>query len=91
MADFQKDEYAQSLRATHGGHDDRIMALGMAFLSLHILEVRGTGKSIIEQRMSLRDEVSEYEQYDPGEQGRDMDLERPGRKSVRIGARYNKR
>jgi len=75
MADFQKDEYAQSLRATYGGHDDRLMALGMALISLHVLEIRGTKKSIFEQRMEMmRDPDQEEEQFD-WTQYRDTDMD----------------
>lgn len=41
MTTLSRDEYEQSFRADYGGHDDRIMALGMVLVSLHILELKG--------------------------------------------------
>lgn len=36
MEALEKDEYRQSLKATHGEHDDRIMACGFILDSLHV-------------------------------------------------------
>lgn len=38
---LEGDESAQDFRALHGRHDDRVMAAGIAYFSLHILETSG--------------------------------------------------
>jgi hypothetical protein len=72
---------------SYGGHDDRLMALGMALISIHILEIRGAKKSIIEQRMELRSGSEDEEEFDLGLQAHDMEMERTGRMMVRVRGR----
>jgi hypothetical protein len=86
MADLQRDENRQSLRALYGGFDDRIMAMGMIYISLHILEVRGKQKSIFEQRLEYKNQQGQYPKYDVGPQGRDLELEKPGRRDIRLSS-----
>jgi hypothetical protein len=46
MQALHRDEDMQSARAEKGHHDDRFMALGIIFVSLHILELTGKQASI---------------------------------------------
>ena len=71
MADLERDETRQSLRAVFGGHDDRIMACGMMYFSMHILETRGSLASISSQRQLARESVSIDPVYQPGFQSND--------------------
>ena len=41
MSALHRDEGVQAARAEQGQHDDRFMALGIIYLSLHILEFTG--------------------------------------------------
>jgi hypothetical protein len=43
MEDLERGEEVQELKATYGGHDDRIMACGMVLLSLYDTEIRSGG------------------------------------------------
>jgi hypothetical protein len=61
MADLERDEFKQSLKAVFGGHDDRFVALGMVFISLHIMEIRGNLQSL----GGLRRAREEGSQMDP--------------------------
>lgn len=65
MVSLSKDEYSQSLRADYGGHDDRIMALGIPFFSLHALRLFTRGRSISDERIEYERMLKEYPQY-PG-------------------------
>jgi len=40
MEDLERGEDVQELKATYGGHDDRIMAMGFVLLSLYDTEIR---------------------------------------------------
>ena len=40
MSDLERSWDQQDLKAIHGGHDDRIMAMAIALLSAHVLEMR---------------------------------------------------
>lgn len=55
MKTLEKEEGAQDLRAQYNEHDDRIMALGFCFYSLHYLELRGGDYLLAQKRASLRD------------------------------------
>jgi len=57
MRDLERDEYRQSLKAIHGGHDDRIMALGIVLFSLYVLELRGTQRGLLSERESREQEA----------------------------------
>jgi len=70
MESLERDDERQSMKAVFGGHDDRIMALGMILFSFHVLEARGPKMAIAEQRASLL--ASEDPVWDAGIQGRDM-------------------
>jgi len=69
MADLERDEFKQSLKAVFGGHDDRFVAFGMVFISLHINEVRGALHSLAAQRTALRETNSIDPIYHVGYQG----------------------
>lgn len=71
MADLERDDTRQSLRAVFGGHDDRIMAAGMVFFSLHIMETRGNVNSVAAQRMASREASQMDPVYSPGIQATD--------------------
>ena len=46
MQALHRDENVQAMRAESGQKDDRFMALGIIYLSLHILEVTGKTQSL---------------------------------------------
>jgi hypothetical protein len=73
FSDLERDENRQSLKATYGGFDDRIMALAIVLFSLHVSEVRGTTKNLAIERAAQREAGFSYAKYDPGFQGRDFD------------------
>jgi hypothetical protein len=73
MSDLEASEDRQALRATYGGHDDRIMAAGMALFSMHALELKGTQRNLLKGRAEQRNEGTAYPTYSPGFQGRDVD------------------
>lgn len=50
MGDLERSWDQQDLKATHGGHDDRIMAMAIALLSAHVLEIRPGQRQIAEMR-----------------------------------------
>ena len=50
MQALHRDENVQALRAESGQKDDRFMAFGIIYLSLHILEVTGKAQSLAYQR-----------------------------------------
>ena len=84
MADLERDEFKQSLGASYGGWDDRIMALGFVFFSLHILEIRGNQPIISRQRQAQRESGdAAYPVWDPGLQGRDIPKGSPIRSYIR--------
>jgi len=51
MQDLERDEVRQSMRAMGGGHDDRIMAGGIALFSMHVRELRGTQRGWVNQKI----------------------------------------
>jgi hypothetical protein len=71
MSDLERDEMRQSLKAVFGGHDDRFISLGMVFISLHIMEIRGTANSSSSQRMALRSANAADPVWSPGWQATD--------------------
>jgi hypothetical protein len=71
MADLERDEFRQSLRAVFGGNDDRIMALAMVHFSLHIMEIRGNSHSLAAQRAANRESAQVDPVYSPGFQATD--------------------
>jgi len=71
MADLERDEFRQSLKAVHGGHDDRFTALGQVFISLHIMEIRGRMTSSFQQRLAIKESGALDPVYRPGVQGTD--------------------
>ncbi len=50
MQALHRDEGMQAARAEYGKHDDRFMALGIVFLSMHILELSGRAASLSAMR-----------------------------------------
>jgi hypothetical protein len=65
MADLERDEYRQSLKAVFGGHDDRFIALGQVFISLHLMELRGAMSSMSEKRMAMKSQAGMDPVYRP--------------------------
>ena len=71
------------MEAQYGAHDDRLMALGMVLISLHILELRGfqarraTGERIHAMAREGLKPVFDDPVYDPGWQARDMKTAKP--------------
>ena len=45
MEDLERGEEIQELKATYGGHDDRIMAMGIVLISLYDTEIRTGGRA----------------------------------------------
>lgn len=70
MESLEKDELKQSARAAFGGHDDRIVALGMLLFSWYVNETRGPKRSTAERRTLLN--AAEDPKWDPGWQGREV-------------------
>jgi hypothetical protein len=64
MEDLERGEEVQELKATYGGHDDRIMACGMVLLSLYDTEIRSGAKSPGVQRVKLEQGEKYYPTYD---------------------------
>lgn len=83
MSDFERDEDAQVAKAAKGGHDDRLMALGIVLVSLHALELRGTQKSLVYERLRKTREKDDYPIYHPGWQGSDVSPESPFEGNIR--------
>jgi hypothetical protein len=50
LSDLVADEGIQDARAAHGAHDDRCMAGGIVYFSLHILEMDGTMRPMRDRR-----------------------------------------
>ncbi len=78
MKTLERDEWHQSIRSGYGGKDDRIMALGFVFFSLHVLEIRGGQSMVFRERERERKEEGGYTKWSPGWQGSDsMDPDSP--------------
>ena len=75
MADLEREMGKQKIRAAYGGHDDRIMALGIVLFSLHVMELRGPKRIMALERASSREEAVVYPTYHPGPQGADTDFD----------------
>lgn len=56
---LESDDASQDARAAYGYHDDRAMALGIVFFSLHILEMDGTMRPMRDKRLTDDDERRE--------------------------------
>lgn len=89
MTALSRDEGEQSFRADYGGHDDRIMGVGMPLVSLHILEMKSfRSRRLAGERMTFQsrrpdiDPSSDDPVYDPGHAARDVDT-RPMRSHIR--------
>jgi hypothetical protein len=84
MADLERDENRQSLKAMYGAFDDRIMALGIVLVSLHFTEVRGQEKAAAIERVGRQSGEKEYPKYHPGFQGKDWNRDEFEVPSVQI-------
>jgi len=71
MADLERDEFKQSLKAVFGGHDDRFVAFGQVFISLHIMEIRSNTIPTLSRRVALREANQIDPVYQPGFQASD--------------------
>jgi hypothetical protein len=73
MADLERNEDVQSLKAMHGGHDDRILSMGFNLVSLYDTEIRrGVKPGEAGERVVIRqraDEPRQYVKYSEGWQG----------------------
>jgi hypothetical protein len=58
MQALHRDEGMQAARAESGQHDDRYMALGIIWVSLHIMEISGKAQSISYLRKQREQEAS---------------------------------
>lgn len=65
MSDLDRDIDKQNISAMYGGHDDRVMALGIAWFSLHIMELIGPMKSALQRRQRGPDTSLVYPRYRP--------------------------
>lgn len=81
MASLSREEGRQRFQAEYGAHDDRVMAIAMVLLSLHILELKMFRQKRLGEThanpITVRngDEAILNEAfYDPGPQGRDMPI-----------------
>lgn len=74
MADLERDEFRQSLAAAYGGNDDRIMAGGFVFFSLHALELKSGQPLIAAQRKARQASQAFDPVYVPGYQGADTGM-----------------
>ncbi len=74
MADLEREMGKQKLRAAHGGHDDRIMALGIVLFSLHIMELRGPRRVMALERAARSNTTVVHPIYHPGPQGSDVNF-----------------
>lgn len=72
MSDLERNESLQSARASFGGHDDRIMALGIVLFSLHVMELRGTQRGAIYSRQDKLARGYELPMYHGGAQTLDV-------------------
>lgn len=68
MQDLERDESIQDARAAYNCFDDRYMALGIIWFSLHILELRGSGQRTDQRRAALKTREKEYPKYQPNSQ-----------------------
>lgn len=94
MEALEKDETRQSLKATYGEHDDRIMALGFILDSLHV-DDRPYGRSayavgkrpagVIGRMRPDPVPTPQYAPYRPGLQARDL----PGRAALGVSRSRN--
>lgn len=75
MQDLERDEVRQSMRAMGGGHDDRIMSLGFVLFSLHVRELRGTQRGILNQKLQEADNYhkQEFPLYSNGQQSSSLE------------------
>lgn len=85
FAQLAKDPLKQKVEAVTGGHDDRIMALGWVFLSLHILDPNPVIPAFGRKRVLPPEEVPKYEEYSLGWQERDLPLDSDVRSMVFLG------
>lgn len=72
MGDLERDEYKQSLKATHGGHDDLFVSIGQIFFSMIIMDVRA-GKLTVPIKRNQNFEESYFDPvWKQGAQGSDQ-------------------
>jgi len=86
MGELELDQEAQKIKAIGGGHDDRIMALGIVLFSLHALETKHADRWVTRERMERRNPNPIYATFNPGSQGNDRS-ERTNDATVSYGYR----
>ena len=65
MGDLSREIDAVKISAAANRHDDRIMALGIVWFSLHIMELIGPTKSALQRRQRGPDTALVYPRYKP--------------------------
>lgn len=75
MSELCKDPQKQKIEAALGGHDDRLMALGWVFWSLHIRDREGPIPMFGQRRVLPSEHKQEWPEYDNGLQERDLPLD----------------
>jgi hypothetical protein len=68
MQGLEGDDFRQSLKAAHGGHDDRIMALGFVIISLYQYERNRDVAKVTGPRPAVRGQQRVYARWSPGAQ-----------------------
>ncbi len=78
MQDLEVEEGGAKLAAAYGGHDDRIMAFGIVAFSMHVLELQGTQRNMMRQRLAERTKEEIYPEYSAPAQDRESGKEETG-------------
>jgi hypothetical protein len=76
MSDFERDWDSQDTKATYGGHDDRMMAMGFIILSLYDNEIHHGMRGLGEVRERIG-KPQDFPRYNPGFQGSDIPRDSP--------------
>lgn len=71
MQSLEGDDFRQSLKAAHGGHDDRIMALGFVIISLYQYERNREIAKPQTERPMPKGQRRMYARWSPGAQEQD--------------------
>jgi hypothetical protein len=84
MQDLEATEENQRLEAAYGGKDDRIMAIAIVLFSLHVLELNGTQRNLMRERLAERSKEEVFPVYSPPAQDRELDDGDPMQSSALI-------
>lgn len=72
MQDLEASADKQRLAAAYGGHDDRIIAFGIIAFSMHVLELNGTQRNMMRERLAERSSEIIYPEYEAPLQDREI-------------------